>query len=645
MTTHETPNRAPTDAPPPPTDLMNTAPEASHNYWMLGLLFLLLCGILNCFVGLGKSAALGDHECINALGARQCIRSGEWLIPHVGEVPWIRKPPLGIWLIGGASYLVDKVDAAEPVSEYAARFPSAVAGLANAFAVCWLGWMMYGRRAGLVAGLIAAGCVATVFGARNAQVDMVLTLLTTLTFACFWRGAMHSKPSKVFMAAFYVALAAAMMAKAPLPLAVTGVSLAVYWLVVLPVLALTEEPKPTPRRPAGGLASAIGQQFRRLPVLWIIPGTILFLVLAGAWPTYVYARVEHALSLWRIEYLDRFSGDMSERSKPFLYYVPILFGLTAPFMLSLPEAMAATFLGRYRDYRKGLAFAFTWAVAGTLLLSVSSFKRPHYLLSVIPAYCLLLAPVIDRLFFGASLVRARRVRVICAILPVFLAAGFCAGGIVLRKEYPELMSSYIVTAILCWTLWTWAGVAYARGQRTLSFAQLNLGVPLILLIMWPAIDRHVTMNPQADALVAALRAHGVTPQDEVVSVDRRPDSSIEYYSGLQIRRLVNEIEMAGLSEGRGKMSMDLYMAFAERIAAELAQDQPVYLILSASYFDMLGRSTDIRPKVLFRLEGFGKKPGDNLVVITQERPRRPPAASAPVERPDAPSRSRPRQAG
>ena len=60
----------------------------------LGVLGLAAFALATCLVGLKGGPALGDHECINALAARQTLEAGDWLIPHLEEIPRIRKPPL-----------------------------------------------------------------------------------------------------------------------------------------------------------------------------------------------------------------------------------------------------------------------------------------------------------------------------------------------------------------------------------------------------------------------------------------------------------------------------------------------------------------------------------------------------------------------
>ncbi|HSW45004.1 MAG TPA: glycosyltransferase family 39 protein [Phycisphaerae bacterium] len=599
-------------------------PGASANGYRLATAALMFLAAFACLGLLGSGPRLGDHESINALGARQTLESGDWLVPQVGEVTRVRKPPLGIWSIAAASELVNG-SADQPVTELSARLPSAVAGGLNVLAIWWLGTMLFGRRTGLVAGFIAAGCVGTIFFARNAQVDMTMALFTTLCYACFWRGAMHERPSRVFMILFYVALACAMMAKAPLPLVTVGFALAAYWFVTIPLVV---------SRDKGGrdrlilrAMDEIWPQVRQLGRLWLIPGVVLFVILAGAWPYYIYKNVDNVLPLWRLEYLSRYGGDLSKKSEPFYYYIPIAFGLAVPFMLSLPEAVAATFLSRYRTQRAGLAFALTWAIVGTAFLSTASYKRPHYLLSMMPAYCLLLAPVLDRLFLGVLAATPRTVKLACAAVPIGLGAALLIGAQVAAHQFPALQTTFIVAGACLWFLWTLAAVLFALGARVKAFAMLLSWVLVVVLVVWPALGRHITGEPQLNALVKGFEDHGIGTDARIYWVEGRPDSSIEFYTGYRLRRLIDELEMATLRTNRAEVGVDLLQEIARRIEQKLTEPEPAYLVMSVGNFELMQRETTIQARKVFELSGFKEYPGEELAVISQPAP-----ASAPTTR-------------
>src|ERR1700724_4757758 len=88
--------------------------------------------------GLG-SVELKHEEPRRALPAVHMLASGDWLVPRVGEVPYLRKPPLLNWAIA----LSCKLSGA--VSEWAVRFPSVLPPFALAITIlviggrCWLG--------------------------------------------------------------------------------------------------------------------------------------------------------------------------------------------------------------------------------------------------------------------------------------------------------------------------------------------------------------------------------------------------------------------------------------------------------------------------------------------------------------------------
>lgn len=598
-------------------------------YRRLGVLALVSFALMTCLAGLGDGPMLEDHESIVAQAARQIRQSGEWLIPRVGELVRVRKTPLGYWLTAMASAVVDNPNAL-PVTAYSARLPSALSGFLTCLTVCWLGRMLYGFRAGLVAGFVTAGSVGFILYSRNAQVDMTLTLFTALSFACFWRGVMHERPSRWAMALFYVCFAMAMMAKAPLPLATVGTALAVYWFVTLPLL----QREPRAEGDEGqkrSLGIALQQWMRhafaqlgRVPRLWIIPGGVLFVIVAGAWPAYVFTHVENAGDLWQKEYIARFTGEMSERPEPSWYYVPMVFALAAPFMLSLPEAFAAAFMRRYQAQRRGLAFALTWFVVGFIVLSVAAYKRPHYLISVMPAVSLLLAPVIDRLFFGRLLADTPVVRRACAVLVVVIGLASVVGIFVVRHELPTMLHVYLLVGGVTAGLWMGACLAFSGGRRMTSFALLNLGTMVFLLLGWPAAGSHIEVDPDAHAFARRMLAHGIRPAsnghpgDEIYLAAGRPNTAIEFYHGLRIRRLINELELAEMRVDRRGMDETVMREALKRIEQQLQRrDRPLYVALTVGQYGLFARNSEVPARVVFQMQGYAREPGDEMCVITQ----------------------------
>ncbi|NLX12371.1 MAG: glycosyltransferase family 39 protein [Phycisphaerales bacterium] len=590
----------------------------------LGLILLAVFALATCFMGLAGGPPMGDHECINALQVREAFQTEKWLIPLSEGAEWIRKPPMGTWLIGLSSLLLDPANR-QQISEFVARLPSAVAGFLTVWVMYWLGRLMWGYRVGLIAGFISAGTVGLIFYSRNALVDMTMTFFVCLAYACFWRGVMHEPRSKRFMALFYVAFAAAWMSKAPLPGAIIGLPLAVFWFIMVPALRAADGS-------AGFLTSFI-RQCKDLGRLWLIPGIVLFIVLGLSWWVYAYFKVPNALELWETEFFDRYVGGLRPKSKPFWYYLPLILGMCAPYMLSVPESVGALFMKRYQAQRPGIAFVWTWAVVGTVFVSSSQFKQPHYLISVLPAYWLLLAPVVERLFFGPTLVSKRAMEAACNMLVIGLLLGVSGAGIFVFREYPAYILIYLPVALGTWLLWAYACRAYARERRILAFGFLQASVLVIVCFIWPTIGLVITTNAEADALAAGFKAHSVTPSDRIIWVDNRPDAKVGYYSGLRIGRLMNEMEITAYRENRTDVPDDLKWEMVSRIEEELNQPEPVYMIMDIENYEMLLAAIPRLPaRELFRLTGFNpRKPGADLLVFTQKS-----VATRPVESDPAP---------
>src|SRR5260221_12589034 len=82
--------------------------------------------------GLG-SVELKHEEPRRALPAIHMLASGDWLVPRVGSIPFLRKPPMVHWLIA-LSFL-----ATGTKSKLAALLPSALATVALALAIGGMG--------------------------------------------------------------------------------------------------------------------------------------------------------------------------------------------------------------------------------------------------------------------------------------------------------------------------------------------------------------------------------------------------------------------------------------------------------------------------------------------------------------------------
>jgi len=138
--------------------------EPRSRSWSGELLILIAAAAL-LFAGLGESS-LRHSEVRWAEVAREMLLSGDFLHPTIGWRPYFDKPLATYWLVVGAAALSGQVD------EWAARAPSALAGVIAVLATMWFGRRLWSVRTGRIAGLLLLTAYGFLLWGRNAQADM-----------------------------------------------------------------------------------------------------------------------------------------------------------------------------------------------------------------------------------------------------------------------------------------------------------------------------------------------------------------------------------------------------------------------------------------------------------------------------------------
>lgn len=590
-----------------------------RNSFFTSKAFLIIFAAVMCGWGIHAGPRLGDHESINAQCARQAIEEGHWLIPRFQDQSRVRKSPLGIWLIAASSVVVDGVRGVEPVSELAARLPQALAAVLNVLVVAWMGRRMYGDRAGRLAGWMAAVSVATIYFSHSALIEMTLTLFITLSFACFWRACEEPKVSGRWLIGFYASFAMAMMAKMPLPLMIIAPPLFIYWVFLRPATMNAGEALETDAE-VGVTARNLSwiDQLKAIPSLLSIPGILLFLLICGAWPLYVYLNVDGVLSLWQAEYMGRFSGEMDDRAMPFWYYIPIVFGFVAPFALFLGEGAIAFFLKPYAHRKHALGFLFAWAIWGLFFLSLSSFKRPHYVASIIPPFVLMMVPVVERMYFDALAYPKRIVNAFCDICVIVIIALVFVGISNLKgKSFVSPSTLYVVVGLIAFC-WCGAAIAYRIDKRVASLVLLIASGPVMLAAGWGGAAHMDSNDQRIEAVTTALHGLGVTSDERVVLVDGRVDARFPFYADLRIERLFTPVEVASMRTSRSEMPVELLQAAANKMGDMITTNPRTFFLMDAQRFDFLKGDFDLPVAELARVKLTKEKKGKSCVILGRE---------------------------
>jgi 4-amino-4-deoxy-L-arabinose transferase-like glycosyltransferase len=319
---------------------------------------------------LGGAGRLSYHEAIVAQGVREMIARGQFLVPTLGGLPWLEKPPLLHLLVVVSDQLVPLVG-----PEGAARLPSAVAATLLALGVGAFAAHRFGRRIGRIAGALQATTFWTIIHGRLAESDILLAALVVATFLAFDRLRDSGPNFGRWRWAFFALLGATSLAK--------GIGFgAVLILATLAAFIVWERRWDLARR------------------LVFPPGILFATVIALAWPVAVWVRHPQAIEVWTMHIADRL-GSRSHHfagEKGWEYALSFLWQTLPWTPLSL---LGAWHICRHQSGLSGTrALLLAWGVIPAALVSLASTKNAHYLIYAFPPWsvwgALGLARLLDR---------------------------------------------------------------------------------------------------------------------------------------------------------------------------------------------------------------------------------------------------------
>ncbi len=191
------------------------------------------CGLAGTLMlrlaSLGRVPLTDNTESRYATIGWEMCRSGDWITPWVYSqgslVPFWGKPPLQFWLTALSFRLGG-------VSETSARMPSYLLGTALLAGTMLFARALWGRRVALLAGLILATSGLFYLLSGACALDMPLTACVAAALMAFARFAAADGHRGRWGHAFFLALAAGALAKGPVALALTGLVILAWFVLV-----------------------------------------------------------------------------------------------------------------------------------------------------------------------------------------------------------------------------------------------------------------------------------------------------------------------------------------------------------------------------------------------------------------------------
>jgi len=466
-----------------------------------------------CFVGLFNHALWTPDEPRVAAISLEMSESGDVIIPRLGTVPFVEKPPIyfavaafGLRLFG---------DALDPVGVI--RLSSAIWGLGILLVTFRLAVLLARTRAAhappshagagldgegltplqsaLLATLLLATMGSFIRNAHYIRVDIALTFFVAAAAWAFAEAYLGERKNFLLPAGAF--LGGAFLAKGLIGVMFVGVA----WLgLFVPWLLRRIRTKTPGFYVAPHLASLA-----------------LFLLVAGSW--IVLLRAHGGKELWDEWFwrnqLGRLEGTgglgHSHAGKPFFYVKTVLTHTLpwAPMILLWLWNVLRDWTRRATPSRDRI-FLLVWTLGAIVILSISVTKRDVYVLPLIPAFALMSGeafettlPRVCKLFFavwvGLCVLALAALSILPAIVPLLPSKALA--------KFPEAVAHWSVWNALT-ALGLMASIALLRRGRSLAPIRLVLISSLlffaVLTVAVPFQDQAKSMETGVREFVAAI---------------------------------------------------------------------------------------------------------------------------------------------
>jgi 4-amino-4-deoxy-L-arabinose transferase-like glycosyltransferase len=508
------------------------ARAAKHPYPFLAVLSL---PAITFFFGLGLLALVGPDEPRYAEVAREMFVSGDYVSPRLCGCLWFEKPVLLYWMSAASYHLFG-------VSEFAARFPSAVAASAALFFLCGVLRRFASYGLALAAGLVLVTSGIFIAYARVAIPDMALTGAMTVALMSGYASRLSAGRARWgYWSLAFAATGLAMLAKG-----LVGIALVLTILVIY--FAVTGQLKAVRRAEwAAGLATSVA-----VAAVWYAP------VIAKHGRQFVEEFfVRH--------HFERYVANTFGHPQPFYFFFVVAAAGVAPWTFFLLPAM--TRLRRLAPRGGGrdalLAFSWIWAAVPILFFSFSGSKLPGYILPAFPAFAIIIGAEVERFSRGERGPLVKAAALMTALLLVAAGAAFIL--------YTNRMSADV-------SGWRWvpyglppatALISACLVARRKSFAAGVASVVLsvvvaAVILLFPKLNDEKSLKSLSLQAAAALR-----PGERIAFFIRKEFAPVFYAEG----RVV-----CGVGD------MDVFNALREDIlASALEHEQSLVVITNSNW--------------------------------------------------------------
>lgn len=450
---------------------------------------------------------LDPDEGLHASIAQEMVERGDWVTPSLRGKPFLDKPILYFWAEALSLRLFG-------MREAAVRLPGLMFGLLGAVTTGIVGWRMFGRPVGLVAGLFYTTTILPAALAQAATHDVALIPWINLALLLFWESdrASTRRTAVGYTLAIGLLLGLTCLTKGLVGVALVGVAYGSYLLIT-----------------------------RRLSVAICLRGAVALGVaalVASTWYIAVELRNPGYLHYYFVErhLLGYATGTQTHGDEAWWYYLPILLGGGLPWIIYLPvtiqESWARHKQAAGNDYTRAesdgnsshgaTVLLWCWLIGGMLFLSTSHSKLATYIWPLFPAVAILAAVPWVRLIEGTLSRGARRSILLTFGLSCLTGVGLLPiVMLVVQAKFAIQFSGldWTVMILVAFGSWVSLGFLYAgRLRAMLSSGMLSVAAQYALIMTM--VVPEVAAATSARELANHFNRLGRVPHRLLITEDR-----------------------------------------------------------------------------------------------------------------------------
>jgi len=339
--------------------------------------------VLFAKLGAGGMASLDD--CYYAEQAKEILQTGEWFTMHYQGKAMHENDPVGIWSMA----VMFKTFG---ISEFSARFPSALFGVLTIILVYFLGRLLYDHWIGIFSSVILLTTQIFTKYARHAMLDVTLTFFVILSLFFFVKAVKEEEKegenkTGVFFLLFGVSAGIAILTKS--------------LLGVFPVLT-------------AALYTLFNKGFSKRFSFNLTFASVIALVIPSLWYFYSYKTSgviffkEHFGYIIFKRALEEGAGKQDFWS--YTSYIPALFKFYEPWIFLALAGFVLMLIKWVKERDKGSILLVIHVTLTLIILSAANARKIWYIMPVFPAFA-----VMGSLFTNKYILKSEKARFVTLV--------------------------------------------------------------------------------------------------------------------------------------------------------------------------------------------------------------------------------------